>query len=39
MFLNSSFLSSSPGNDSFLGEEQVDAHRGTLRGFKAMSGF
>jgi len=33
MFLNSSFLSSSPGNDSFLGEEQVDAHRGTLRWF------
>ena len=33
MFLNSPFLSSSPGNDSFLGEEQVDAHRGTLRWF------
>ena len=33
MFLNNLFLSSPPGNDSFLGEEQVDAHRGTLRWF------
>ena len=32
MFLNSSFLSSSPGNDSFPGEEH-------LVGFKAMNSF
>ena len=33
MFLNNPFLSSSLRNEVFLGEEQVDAHRGTLRWF------